>query len=448
MIGRPSRIWIGQVRAVGIVCAFVSLLAVSACADDQPAQTGSAVIVTTTAGSNTTRPGPTSSTASSVDITTVPAPATDPTASEAPPTTSGPAEPVTSVEVATFDTPVDLAIRAGDAAWYVVEQPGRVVRYDPASDSSAIVLDVTDRTNSSGEQGLLGLAFAPDGASAYINFTDDDGDTHVQRVAVEADGSFTGPPTDVIVVDQPYGNHNGGALAFGPDGYLYIPLGDGGSANDPERRASDPTSLLGSILRIDPTDDPALPYRVPDDNPFANGSFATAGAGGVEGAPEVWAWGVRNPWRVTFDSATGDLWVADVGQNMFEEINRVQPTANRLAGYGANFGWSAFEGTERFNDDVADPGNLVWPVLTYEHGDDGCSVSGAAVYRGVALPSLSGDFIYGDYCSGKIWALDLASARNDLLSDSFDSLTAVRTGPDGEVYVLEGSGAIHRLIPG
>ncbi len=161
----------------------------------------------------------------------------------------------------------------------------------------------------------------------------------------------------------------------------------------------------------------------------------------------MWAWGVRNPWRVAFDPANGDLWVADVGQSMFEEVNRLQPTAEHPAGYAANLGWSAFEGTERFNEDVADPGNLVWPVLTYEHGDDGCSVSGAAVYRGTALPSLTGDFIYGDYCSGKLWSLDLEAGRNDLLADDFETLTAVRSGPDGEVYVLEGSGTIHRLVP-
>ena len=467
-IPRPTRARLQQIRmartrAGRIGAAFVSLLAVSACADDPPERTGSAVIVSTArtepAGStiapdltiadlaplgSASGTPPTGSTA----LTTLSsATASTGTNTEAPATASGPAEPVAFNEVATFDTPIDLAVRAGDAAWYVVEQPGRVVRYDPATGSSAEVLDVTDRTSSNGEQGLLGLAFAPDGASAYINFTDDDGDTHVQRVAVEPDGSFTGSPTDVIVVDQPYSNHNGGALVFGPDGYLYIPLGDGGSANDPERRASDPTSLLGSILRIDPlggqVDDVATPYVVPNDNPFANGPFD-----GIAGAPEVWAWGLRNPWRVAFDPANGDLWVADVGQNRFEEVNRVQPIADRPAGYGANFGWSAFEGTERLNEDVIDPGNLVWPVLTYEHGDDGCSVSGAAVYRGAALPSLSGDFIYGDYCSGKLWALDLASGRNDLLADDFEALTAVRTGPDGEVYVLEGSGAIHRLMAG
>ncbi len=434
MIAPPSPT---RARTLWLSSLVVAVLAVGACSDDTPQKTGSAVIVSAPP-------------ASTPPASTPPASTTALRVQEVPASTSGPEEPVAFSEVATFDTPVDLAVRTGDAGWYVVEQPGRVIRYDPATGSSAEVLDVTDRTSSSGEQGLLGLTFAPDGTSAYINFTDDDGDTHVQRVPVETDGSFTGPPTDVIVVEQPYGNHNGGALAFGPDGYLYVPLGDGGSADDPERRASDPTSLLGSILRIDPLteaanelEDAAATYLVPEDNPFASGAFE-----GTQGAPEVWAWGLRNPWRVAFDPANGDLWVADVGQNRFEEVNRVQPTADRPAGYGANFGWSAFEGTEPFNRDIADPGNLVSPVLTYEHGDDGCSVSGAAVYRGAALPSLGGDFIYGDYCSGKLWALDLASGRNDLLADSFTSLTAVRTGPDGEVYVLEGTGAIHRLVPG
>lgn len=387
----------------------------------------------------TTGPAPT---LTSVPITTL-EPAATTTTPAATVVPGAPPEPVSATEIAVFDTPVDLAVRPGDPAWYVVEQGGRVIRFDPATNQSAVVLDVTDLTEAEGERGLLGLAFSPDGSAAYVNFTDDDGNTHVQRADVAADGSFRGDPTDVLFVDQPYGNHNGGALTFGPDGYLYVPLGDGGSANDPERRGSDPTSLLGSLLRIDPTGDASDPYRIPSDNPFASGSF-----NGTEGAPEVWAWGLRNPWRVTFDPETGDLWIADVGQSRLEEVNRVQPTPDHGAGYGKNFGWSAFEGTDRFNDDVEDPGDLVSPVLTYEHGEDGCSVSGAAVYRGVTLPTLVGDFIYGDYCSGKLWVLDLASGRNDLLLDGFESLTAVRSGPDGEVYVLEGGGAVHRLVPG
>jgi glucose/arabinose dehydrogenase len=199
---------------------------------------------------------------------------------------------------------------------------------------------------------------------------------------------------------------------------------------------------LGKLLRIDPTPSGDSPYTIPADNPFATGSV-----GGVEGAPEVWAWGLRNPWRITFDSATAELWIADVGQNQFEEIDAVGPTAEHPAGWGVDFGWSAFEGNERYNDDVPDPGNLIFPVWTYSH-DEGCSISGGAVYRGTAIAELQPAFVYSDYCAGTLWAFDLASGRNETLVDGLDQVAAVRTGPDGELYVLERSGTVSKLVPG
>jgi glucose/arabinose dehydrogenase len=220
---------------------------------------------------------------------------------------------------------------------------------------------------------------------------------------------------------------------------LYVAMGDGGSGGDPERRASDPTSLLGKLLRIDPAG--GDPYGIPADNPFASGTLD-----GIEGAPEVWSWGLRNPWRIAFDPSTGDLWIADVGQNLYEEVDHVA-SGERPAGWAADFGWSGFEGTERYNDDVPDPGNTVMPVHVYSH-DDGCSISGGAVYRGSAIADLAPAFVYADYCAGVVWAFDLAGQRNLTLLDGFQGVTAVRTGPDGELYVLEADGDVHRLVQG
>lgn len=363
-----------------------------------------------------------------------------PESTGAPPTTV--AEPVVGeprvalVEVGRFDRPVDLVARPEDAALYVVEQPGRVVRVDAAG--ATVVADLTDRVgDEANEQGLLGLEFSADGALAYLNYTNDQGDTTVAEYPVAPDGAFDVAAERVLlVVEQPYDNHNGGDLARGPDGMLYVALGDGGAGGDPERRAGDPTQLLGSLLRIDPTPSGDAPYTVPADNPFADGEG---------GAPEVWAWGLRNPWRIAFDPVNGDLWVADVGQNRWEEINRV-PADDGGTARGANFGWSAFEGTERFNEDVADPGDTVVPVFTYGR-DAGCSISGGEPYRGTAVPELAPAFVYSDYCAGTLWAFDPASGRNLVLAEDVGSVSSVRRGPDDELYVLTLNGPVLELAP-
>ena len=275
----------------------------------------------------------------------------------------------------------------------------------PASAASrpAVVLDVDDLTDSGGEQGLLGLAFHPDGTKAYINFTDNNGDTNVAELAVGADGVFDRDSLrTVLLVEQPYDNHNGGDLAFGPDGMLYIGLGDGGAGGDPERRALNMAELLGKMLRIDPaTPSGDLGYTIPADNPFV----------GTEGARgEIWSVGLRNPWRYSFDPDTGDLWIADVGQGSIEEINVAPATDGVNAGRGSNFGWSAFEGSQPFNDDVTAEDHAA-PIFEYDHSGGRCSISGGVRARGDGAGPLAGWYVYADYCTGEVMAISRRAGR-------------------------------------
>ncbi|MFN8021851.1 MAG: PQQ-dependent sugar dehydrogenase [Acidimicrobiales bacterium] len=337
-----------------------------------------------------------------------------------------------------FEQPVDLAVRTGDTTAYVVERVGRVT---PLRDgeAGAPVLDITDLTEGEGERGLLGLTFSADGSLAYVNHTDDDGDTVVAEYAVAADGTFDPSSRRVLLtIDQPYANHNGGDVTIGPDGMLYIGMGDGGDANDPERRALNVSNLLGKLLRIDPTPSGDQPYTIPADNPFV----------GIDGArPEIWSVGLRNPWRFSFDPATGDLWVADVGQNQWEEIDAAW--ASDGAGRGLNFGWSAMEGTHRFNEDQPADG-VTPPVWEYEHGDLGCSISGGAVYRGTEIPALAGWYVFGDYCSGRLAGLQVQDRTvvRDLTLGRLDQLVAVRQGPDGELWAISIGGQVTRIAAG
>jgi len=412
--------------------AVLALIAGCSSGDDGTGDSGdgpaTASIRTTTTAVADPSAGP-GTTATSTVVVTAPS-----TTARPPPTVGDPR--VSSEVIGTFTRPVDVVVRPGDDHFWIVEQTGRVVRYDGAD--AVVALDVRDRVSDGNEQGLLGLAFSPDGSRAYTNRTDPGGDTQITEYAVATDGTFDASSARVVLaVDQPFANHNAGDLAFGPDGMLYIPLGDGGSGGDPDRRASDPSSLLGSLLRIDPSPTDDAPYSIPAGNPGVNDPAL---------APEVWSWGLRNPWKIAFDPATGELWIADVGQNRFEEVDVVGATADAPAGRAVDFGWSAFEGTERFNDDVVDTGEMTPPVLTYSH-DDGCSISGGVPYRGSAIAELEPAYVYSDFCTGTIWALDLSGSRNLTLLEGFEGVTAVRTGPDGELYVLERGGDIHRLIP-
>lgn len=432
-----------------------ALVWAAGCAPDAPADSdagdddgSSAVIVTTTAASTTAS----TAAATAPTVTGTDSTGTEPTGT-GPTTTTPRSEPtvgdpvVIAVEAGRFDRPVDLVARPGDDALFVVQQGGRVVRW--AGDDRSTVLDLASRIGGRNEQGLLGLAFSPDGATAYVDFTATDGTTTIAEYAVASDGTFDGASERIVLtVTQPYPNHNAGDLAVDADGLLYVTLGDGGSGGDPGRVASDPSTLLGSLLRIDPTPTATASYTIPPDNPFAAGPLALDDGTVVAGAPEVFAWGLRNPWKIAFDPVTSDLWIPDVGQNQYEEINVVHPTDGHPAGWAHDFGWSAFEGTERFNPDVPDTGRLTMPVLTYEHGADGCSITGGEPYRGTAIPDLAPAFVYSDFCSGIVWALDLAGGRNLVLLDGFAGVTAIRADADGELYVLEADGTISRLVAG
>ena len=329
----------------------------------------------------------------------------------------------------------------GSDRLYVVLQPGRIVSFpnDPDVDSAELFLDIRDRVNDRGEEeGLLGLAFDPQYAvngHLYVYYSaSGPRRSVVSRFSASADGRRAGPASERVLLEvaQPFSNHNGGQIAFGQDGYLYIGMGDGGSRGDPQGNGQDPGTLLGSILRINvSTLDSTGSYAIPADNPFVGHSGAR---------PEIWAYGLRNPWRFSFDHATGDLWTADVGQNRFEEVDIIRP--------GLNYGWNVMEGEECFARSDCDRTGLEMPVAEYGR-EDGCSVTGGYVYRGSRLASLYGAYVYGDYCSGRIWALrhdgDEVTEHMQIV-DSGLRIPSFAEDAAGELYVLSFDGTIYRLV--
>jgi len=336
-----------------------------------------------------------------------------------------------------FQRPVALA-HVGDDRLFVVEQRGVIRVLENGVVEPEPFLDIRDRVNSSAfEQGLLGLAFDPDFARSgyfYVNYTDAGGDTIVSRFTAALGGAQTEPATEagVLRVDQPFSNHNGGDLHFGPDGFLYIAAGDGGSANDPHGNGQNPDTLLGKLLRIKVGE--AEPYAIPGDNPFAVGG----------GRGEIWASGLRNPWRFHFDPLTGDLYIGDVGQNAWEEINFLPANSKG----GANFGWNHREGMHPFADQRTE--GLVDPVVEYANAGSECSVSGGIVVRDPALPGWSGVYLYGDYCSGSVWGLlrDASGQwQDERLFDTPFSISSFGTDSSGAVYLIDHNGRIFQLEP-
>jgi glucose/arabinose dehydrogenase len=305
-------------------------------------------------------------------------------------------------------------------------------------------LDLSAKVSTGNEQGLLGLAFDPQYATNgrfVVDYTDLAGDTRVSAFRVSQDPNLADAASELSIlgVDQPFPNHNGGQVLFGPDGYLYVMLGDGGSAGDPGNRGQSLADLLGSILRIQPLETGG--YAVPADNPFA---------GTPEAAAEIWSYGLRNPWRVDFDPATGDLYIADVGQSRWEEVS--VSTAAAGAGRGANFGWRIMEGPECFGASSCDESGLEPPLIWYGH-DLGCSITGGFVYRGPALPALQGHYFYSDFCTGFVRSFRL---EDGVAVDQFGWPTlapgsgVLGFGRDaaGELYILASNGVVYRIVPG
>ena len=323
---------------------------------------------------------------------------------------------------------------------YLVLQPGRIMAFDNVPDPSSpqTFLDIRDRVSDRGnEEGLLGLAFDPDYRSNgyfYVYYSAASPRRSViARYHAPPGTGRVDPSTEKIImrIGQPFSNHNGGQVTFGPDGYLYVGVGDGGSGGDPRGHGQNLGTLLGTILRIDVSAlDETGSYAVPPDNPFV----------GVEGArPEIWAYGLRNPWRFSFDRETGDLWTGDVGQNKLEEIDIIKP--------GRNYGWNIMEGTSCFHNAGCDGDELEPPVAEYGR-NGGCSVTGGYVYRGDRIPSLIGAYVYGDFCTGRIWALRHDGGKvvdQALIADTDLQISSFAEGPDGEVYILSFTGEIARL---
>lgn len=397
-----------------------------ACTDDDPGQVESTSTTTTASAGNTTSTAP--ALAPTLDTVNV-----------------------STIEVGELDEPIALAARPGSPDLYIAEKGGRVRLIKVTTNEftkkvtyqvqTTPLLDISDEVINEGERGLLGMTFSSDGRKLYIDFTrQPDGHTVVleyelgDRTTIDEDSR-----REILFVEQPFANHNGGQLVVGPDGFLYVGLGDGGGGGDSKGHGQDRSTLLGSILRIDPEggaeDGPA--YAIPPGNPFADGE---------DGAPEIWLYGVRNPWRFTFDSATGDLWVADVGQNAYEEIDRLPAVGGFEAGKGANLGWNEMEATHPYDGGENPPGGVL-PIVEYGR-DAGCSIIGGYVYRGGDIPALDGAYVYADYCSAGIRGLQL---DGDTVIDSrtwdlpVEQLYSFGQDDDGELYLLLLSGPVLKL---
>ena len=352
-----------------------------------------------------------------------------------------------------MQAPVAMLQAPGDASrWFVVEQRG-IVRVFPNMPNVTnadvdVFADISARVIDGGERGLLGMAFHPDFGNGnfdvYLSYTRNNGglESAINRFRSIDNGLTLDTSMDdiILTIPQDFNNHNGGQITFGPDGFLYAGWGDGGSGGDPNDRAQDTTNLLGTMTRIDV--DSAMPYAIPPDNPFsANAANPCPQGFGGNDCPEIFAHGFRNPWRWSFDAQTGELWVGDVGQNQWEEVDRVTN--------GANYGWRCREGAHDFNLTGAGCGGaLTDPITEYNHSL-GQSITGGYVYRGNAIPELQGFYVYADFVQGRIWAIPATSQQGTLgeeILDTVFSISSFAEDNDGELYVIDYNGAVHRII--
>ena len=332
--------------------------------------------------------------------------------------------------------------RDGSNRLFVAEQGGRIISLDEKGGNFTEFLDLSELTEAAGEQGLLGLAFHPDfetNGRLFVNYTDEAGDTVISEYRTTGDGTRGDPASARVLmeVDQPYVNHNGGHLAFGPDGFLYIALGDGGSGGDPHDYGQSLETLLGKILRIDVDRTSAGEYSIPRDNPFVDEPGAR---------PEIWHFGLRNPWRFSFDSETGEMWIGDVGQDVLEEIDR----APSIRG-GLNFGWDDMEGSECYEPSSGClTSNRILPITEYSH-EFGCSITGGHVYRGTEQESLVGGYFFSDYCSGTIWTVPADAKTGTRATEILKTDSAISSfgeSEDGELFVTDLNGAVFQLKEG
>lgn len=342
----------------------------------------------------------------------------------------------TEVVARGLQAPLYLTAPAGDSRLFVVEQPGRIRVIVGGVLQQTPFLDLTSRVSYGGEQGLLSVAFHPDYAANgyfYVDYTDTAGDTRVERYHVGADPNVADPGSAklILFVDQPYANHNGGLVVFGPDGKLYVGLGDGGSGGDPQGNGQNRSTLLGKLLRLDV--DAGDPYAVPPDNPFV-------GVSGARG--EIWAYGLRNPWRFAFDREAQRLYIADVGQNRWEEVDVTPANAG-----GLDFGWNVMEGDQCYSASSCNQAGLTLPVLVYGHSD-GCSITGGYVYRGQSITALRGTYLYSDYCSGWLKSFRYDGSPQEQRDWGLSLGNVLSFGEDaaGELYVLSANGNVYRLV--
>ncbi len=353
--------------------------------------------------------------------------------------TAAPAQEIRTTRVASgIAAPTDIqSANDGSGRLFLVQQNGLVRLLRDGSVTAQPFLDIRGKTRGGGERGLLGLAFPPGFAQKqrfYVDYTDLNGDTIIAQYRVSSNADVADAASEIVLlkIAQPFDNHNGGQARFGPDGYLYIGMGDGGSGGDPMGNGQNRGVLLGKLLRVDVESDPGR-LHTPPDNPLVT----VAGA-----RPEIWALGLRNPWRFSFDRATGDLWIADVGQDSYEEVD-FQPAASRG---GENYGWNAMEGAHCYVTNC-NPQGLTLPVAEYAH-TDGCAITGGFVYRGRSSPGLRGLYLYGDYCSGRIWGIERQGAAwtSRLLLATGFNITTFGEDEAGEIFVADAAtGSIHHI---